>query len=1296
MSNQLQFIAKQLDECLLCDRYRFTKKLQRIQSDKNRRQAEQQLLDLVAQVERSCQRAQQRKDGVPRIDYSEDLPIAQKREDIAKAIFERQVVVVAGETGSGKTTQIPKICLELGRGTYGMIGHTQPRRLAARTVATRIAEELRVSLGQQVGYQVRFTDQVGENSLIKLMTDGILLAETQQDRYLSRYDTLIIDEAHERSLNIDFLLGYLKRLLPKRPDLKVIITSATIDVERFAAHFEGAPIIEVSGRTYPVTVQYQSPEKEEVAAGDPLLGGIINAVETIRSQPRRTGANDILVFLSGEREIRDVAHALKKQSYRHTEILPLYARLSNAEQNRVFQPHSGQRIVLATNVAETSITVPGIGYVIDPGLARISRYSARSKVQRLPVEPISQASANQRMGRCGRVAEGLCIRLYEEEDFNNRPEFTDAEILRTNLGSVILQMLNLKLGEIDRFPFLDPPDRRAIKDGFELLRELGAVNQKQQITQVGRQVARFPIDPRVGRMVLAASQNGSLREVLIIASALTIQDPRERPMDKQQVADEKHRAYQDEDSDFVSLLNLWNVVEEQRQELSQNQFRKYCRTQFLSYLRIREWRDVHRQLLLVCKDMGYKLNQQAAEYTEIHVALLAGLLSHIGDKEENKEFKGARNHRFHIFPGSNLFKKPPKWVMAAELVETSKLYARMNAKIDPGWIEPAAKHLVKKSHFEPHWEKKRGQVTAFEQVTLYGLVIVAKRKVDFSKIDLVQSREIFIRSALVEGEIRTGAAFYQANIKLLEEVAALEDKSRRRDILVDEQVVFDFYNERLPEKICSKADLENWARKSSKAEQKAMLLSREYLMQHAANEITEQQFPDYLLIDNRPFDLSYQFLPGNEEDGVTLTVPLAMLGQIPANRLEWLVPGMLRDKCIALVKGLPKIQRKNFVPVPDFVDRAMRDMKRGEQSLVENLAHAIQRVSGHVVQPDAWDAKGLDDHYRMRICVIDEAGLEIGQGRDIYALRQRFKQQVQDSLNSLDKPEYERSGIVKWDFGEIAQEVEISQAGIKLKAYSAIIDEGDNVALKLVDTKTKAFNLSRHGILRLFMLETATQVKYLRKNLPGFKQMSLYYATLGRSESLMDDLLKAIYERVFLTDQELPLTADDFTERLESGRGDLVQVANEVANHLLEILQLYHRLMKKLKGNMPAAWLFVYTEIKSQLGRLVFDGFISQVSWHRLQHYSRYLHAVEQRMEKIQNQLGREKQWCVEFTKHWHGLEMLMEKAQLTDACRGEIEELRWLFEEYRVSVYAQKLGTTEPVSGKRIENRIEKLRMAF
>lgn len=1290
MTDKIQELQQRIDGALLQDRYPLRRQLAAHLAQKGATREAGGLQKIEKRLARSLASVQQRQSQRPAVSYADELPISQKRAEIAKLIEQNQVVVIAGETGSGKTTQIPKICLELGRGIYGMIGHTQPRRLAARTVAARVAEELQVALGQQVGYQVRFSDQVSEQTQIKLMTDGILLAQTQHDPYLNAYDTLIIDEAHERSLNIDFLLGYVKRLLPKRPDLKVIITSATIDLERFSRHFDDAPVIEVSGRTYPVELDYQPLSESEERGGDSLVEGVLNAVESIRARPRRLNASDILVFLPGEREIRDLAHALKGQNYAHMEVLPLYARLSNKEQNRVFQPHTGQRIVLATNVAETSLTVPGIGYVIDPGLARISRYSPRSKVQRLPVEAISQASANQRKGRCGRVAEGFCIRLYAQEDFDQRPEFTDAEILRTNLAAVILQMLHLRLGEVERFPFIDPPDRRAIKDGFELLHELGAVDARRRITALGRQIARFPVDPRIGRMVLAASHFGSLQEVLIIASALTIQDPRERPLDKQQAADEKHRAYQDEHSDFIALLNLWRTMEAQRQELSQNQFKRYCRTQFLSFLRILEWRDVHRQLLLVCKEMGLKINQEPADYAAIHRALLAGLLGHIGEKQESSEYKGALNRSFYLFPGSGIFKKTPKWIMAAEIVETSKLYARMAARIEPEWIEPQAQHLVKRSYFEPHWEKRRGQVVAYEQVTLYGLVIVARRALDYGKIDASEARALFIMQALVAGELHTKANFYGQNQATLLEVQTLEDKSRRRDILIDDTLIYQFYDERLPAEVHSANTLQAWLKTAKTHEAQRLLITRDYLMQHGAAEITAAQYPDTLECAGKPLALSYAFNPGSDEDGVTLTLPLGMLNQISAEQLEWLVPGMLREKCVVLLKSLPKSYRKNFVPVPDYIDRAFPLLQPG-RSLTQALAAALKRVSGVDIPDQAWDAARIDDFYRMRLRVIDERQHVVGQGRDIMLLRQQFQNRIGASLKQSNQESFERSGITTWDFGALFRQVPVAQAGMTVNAVATLVDQGDSVSLQLVDTRVKAEQIAIKALLRLLMLATSQEIKYLRKNISISKQVAVYYTTIGSFDELFDDFIAALYKQVFLTDQPLPTTQQEFEQCLADGKGKLVKTANQLAQTLSQILTDYHKIATRVRSAGPKAWHFVYQDVEQQLGRLIYVGFVYEVPWDRLHHYPRYLKAIQLRLDRIQNQLDKEKTWCGEMQDLWCQYEAIKERAANAPEQHDEVTHLRWLLEEYRVSLYAQTLGTTEPVSHKRIEKYMAK-----
>ncbi len=918
-ANSAASLKKALGECLIKDRFRFSKRIDGASKIKNESARNAVFDEIALDIAQSMMVVEQRKQQMPKIEYPALLPVSQKRDDIAKAIAHHQVVIVAGETGSGKTTQLPKICAELGRGKYGLIGHTQPRRLAARSVANRIAEEMETELGGFVGYKVRFTDQISDQTQIKLMTDGILLAEIQNDRFLNQYDTIIIDEAHERSLNIDFILGYLKQLLPRRPDLKVIITSATIDPERFSKHFSNAPIIEVSGRTYPVEVRYRPLAGDDDSESDrDQLEGIFQAVDELCDE----GLGDILIFMNGEREIRDTADALSKRNLRDTEIVPLYARLSAGEQNKIFQPHAGRRIVLATNVAETSLTVPGIKYVIDPGTARISRYSYRTKVQRLPIEPISQASASQRKGRCGRTEEGICIRLYSEEDFLSRPEFTDPEILRTNLASVILQMTALGLGDIEAFPFVEAPDKRNIQDGVRLLEELGAINDqikdpKKRLTESGKQLARLPIDPRLARMVLEASKLGCLKEVMIIASALSIQDPRERPSDKQQSADDKHRRFNHEDSDFLTLVNLWHYIGQQQKALTSNQFRRQCKLDYLNYLRVREWQDVYTQLHQSTREMGFKLNDEPGSYHAVHSAILVGLLSHIGMKDQEKnEYHGARNARFNIFPASGLFKKQPKWVMSAELVETSKLWARVVAKIEPDWIEPLAKHLIKRSYSEPHWSKKNAAVMAYEKVMLYGIPIVPKRLVNYGTIDPVLSREIFIRSALVEGDWETKHAFFKQNRALLAEVEELEHKSRRRDILVDDEELFQFYDQRVGTEVVSGRHFDAWWKTASRKTPDLLSFEKEMLFKGDASHITDLDYPNFWHQGNLKLKLSYQFEPGENSDGVTVHIPLPILNQVEPHGFDWQIPGLRHELVVSLIKSLPKTLRKNFVPAP--------------------------------------------------------------------------------------------------------------------------------------------------------------------------------------------------------------------------------------------------------------------------------------------------------------------------------------------------------------------------------------------
>ncbi len=1285
-----ELTSEQLAGCMQRDRFRLGKDLERLQRNAASGDAER----LRAKIEKSTQQALFRAAAVPKIDYPEELPVAQRRDEISEAIANHQVVILAGETGSGKTTQLPKICLELGRGVYGKIGHTQPRRLAARTVATRIAEELRVPLGGQVGYQVRFTDKVSDTTHVKLMTDGILLAEITRDRFLNDYDTLIIDEAHERSLNIDFLLGYLKHLLPQRPDLKVIVTSATIDLERFSAHFDNAPVIEVSGRTYPVEVVYQPSLDQDEFKADDLPAAIIGAIDTIHTLPRSTGANDILVFLSGERDIRDVGRALKHRNYRDTEVIPLYARLSNAEQNRAFQPHRGQRIILATNVAETSITVPGIRYVIDPGFARISRYSARSGVQRLPIEPISQASANQRKGRCGRVAAGVCVRLYAEDDFNNRPQFTDAEILRTNLASVILQMLTLGLGEVQRFPFIDPPEQPAIKAGYQLLWELRAVDERNSITKLGRQLSRFPVDPRLARMLIEAQGQGSLAEVLVIASGLTIQDPRERPMEKRQAADEKHRAYEDPDSDFQALVNLWNVVEEQRQDLTQNQFRKFCRANYLGYLRIVEWRDIHRQLLLVARELGFKVNSEAAEYDELHRALLSGLLGNVGLLEDKKEYQGARNRRFHIFPGSGLFKKTPKWVMAAEIVETTKVYARAVARIEPGWIEPLAGHLVARQYSEPHWEKHRGQVVATEQVSLLGLAI-ASRAVDYSKTDIEVAREIFIRTALVEQQLESKVRFYKINNKIRAEVEALEEKTRRRDILVDDDVIFDFYNARLPADICSRRTLENWVKKGAAQQIDALCLSRENLVRDGAGLADLEQFPNSLRVDDADYRLEYQFEPGASGDGVSIVVPIALLNRLSARRLDWLVPGMLRDKCIALVKALPKIVRKQLVPVPHFVDRALGEMTFGQASLAAQLTRAFKRVASIDIEESAWDSSSLEPFFRTNIRVLEEQGGLLAQGRDLADLRRRLRDKVSATVAAADTGSLERKDVTRWDFGPLNQSVEVDQGGVKLKVYMALAEQGDRLELIAVESESKADALSYNGVLKLFMRNTAEQARYLRKNIPRIKEMELYYTGLGSRQILVDGIMQAAYSHAFLDGAPVPRESKEFDQRLAQNKGRLVASANQVAQLVHDVLRQRHDVCRLMEERVPPAWKFVHENIRQQLERLFKGDFIGELPLTRLEQYPRYMRAIIMRLDKIQGQLLKEREWCLELEDYWRQYERFERSCREMGVDSPELERFRWLLEEYRVSLYAQKLGTSEPVSSKRLQKCLAKIEIS-
>ncbi len=1279
---------------MLADRRRLRKRLMGLQRrSKEGKPVDRGLAEVRGAIEISRQRLAARRAALPAPEYPEELPVSARRVAIAAAIEEHQVVVVAGETGSGKTTQLPKICLELGRGAAGLIGHTQPRRIAARSVATRIAEELRCELGQAVGYKVRFTERAGESSFIKLMTDGILLAEIQSDPLLERYDTIIIDEAHERSLNIDFLLGYLRQLLPKRPDLKLIITSATINTESFANFFHGAPVVEVSGRTFPVETRYRPLLNEEAKKEVDPIRGILDAVDELgRIDP----LGDILVFLPGERDIRETTEALGKHRMRETEVIPLFSRLSAVEQDRVFKSHTGRRIVLATNVAETSLTVPGIRFVIDTGYARISRYSHRTKVQRLPIEPISRASANQRAGRCGRVSAGVCIRLYSEEDFLTRPEFTDPEIRRTNLASVILQMMLLGLGDIENFPFLDAPDKRFIHDGFRLLHELGAVDEHNRISEDGRRLARLPVDPRIGRMLLAADRESSLHEVLIIAAALTVQDPRDRPLEAQQAADEKHTRFRDEKSDFIAFLNLWDYYHEQARHLSNSKLRKLCRSEFLSYLRMREWHDIHSQLLAQLREMGLKPSEGEASYEAIHRALLAGLLGNIGFKDEREqkgaskkrkplvEYIGARNIKLAIFPGSSLVKRPPKWIMAAELVETSRLFARHVAAIDPAWLEGLARHLVKHTYLEPHWEKRPAQVSAFEQVTLYGLLIVPRRRVNYGPIDPVLSRELFIRHALVEGEYTTNAPFFAHNRELLEEVALLEAKSRRRDILVDEETLFAFYEERLPVTIYSGKAFEKWRKQAERENPRLLWLDRESLMQHEAAGITGEQFPEHFSFSGLPLPLEYHFEPGDPADGVTVQVPLAMLAQLKPAPFEWLVPGLLKEKLIAMIKALPKAQRRNFVPAVNFAEAALETMAPGKGTLQEAFSLQLLRITGVRLAPESWVMDSLPPHLLMNFRVIDEQGKVIAEGRDLVQLQRQMAGEVRESLQATAESPWERQGLTEWSIGELPESVEVEQHGLRLNAFPALLDEGESASLRLFESREAAEAAHRHGVARLFKLANRDKIKYLQKHLPDSKTMCLHYVALGKCEALLEDIIDAAVEESLFADSVLPRSQPQYQQRAEQARTVLVDSANRIALRIGETLASYHRIQKLLKGAVQPQWLNSLADIREQLQRLLAPGFVAATPAEWLEHLPRYLQAVERRLDKLRSDPPRDRHLMLEMQPLW---QRYWARCGEAGACREtEMQRFRWLLEELRVSLFAQELKTVETVSVPRLE----------
>ncbi|WP_129359921.1 MULTISPECIES: ATP-dependent RNA helicase HrpA [Micrococcaceae] len=1340
------------------------------------------------------------------ITYPESLPVSARREDIMEAIQDNQVVVIAGETGSGKTTQIPKMCLELGLNEAGTIGHTQPRRLAARSVAERIAEELGQKIGQTVGYQVRFTSEVSDRTAIKLMTDGILLAEIPHDPLLKKYSAIIIDEAHERSLNIDFILGYLKRILPQRPDLKLIITSATIDPDRFARHFapsfdpveeraedeklpdDAAPVIEVSGRTYPVEIRYRplsgSPETSDDETGDGLevddrdpLDAVCDAVLELKKED----PGDILIFFSGEREIRDAADALEDLSKRErslagTEILPLFARLSMAEQHRVFRPSGKPRIVLATNVAETSLTVPGIKYVIDPGTARISRYSVRTKVQRLPIERISQASANQRSGRCGRVSDGIAIRLYSEEDFDSRPEFTDPEILRTNLASVILHTMSIGVvhspGDMERFPFVQPPAKRSISDGVNVLRELGALkdapaqatpekfdsqprrghgkrkSRPSPLTAVGRQLAAFPVDPRLGRMIVAAQDHDVAKEVMVLAAALTIQDPRERPTEKRAQADQFHARFKDDTSDFSSYLLLWQYLQEKQEELSSSQFRKMCQREFINFLRVREWQDLYEQLRQLGSRAGIRVSRGrrirvGGSEEAVHRSLLTGLLSHIGLKDERRhEYQGARGTRFSIFPGSGLFKKNPDWIVSAELVETSKLWARVNASVDPRWVEDAAGSLLKRTYSEPHWSAKRGSVMAYEKATLFGVPVVTDRPVNYWRIDPVLSRELFIRKALVEGDWRTRHRFFQRNRKRLAEIDQLEARLRRRDLRVDDDVIFDFYDARIPADVVSERHFDRWWKRTRPQNEHLLDLNPENLIDEEARDYDESQFPRTWVLPTSDselrLDLSYEFAPAApgaspEADGVFVQVPIVFLNQIPQEPFEWLIPGLRHELVTALIKSLPKASRKNFVPAPDVARDAVEaletDFDPAHDELLPSLELVLRRLKGHVIPSGSWNWDAVPEHLRITFQVRDAKNKLLGEGKDLAALQEQLRPQIRSALaaslgaspealarlteqgrapepapipqNKLQgkssKPSsgqdptrltpgagvVEVSGLRDWPETDVPPKITRTISGQRVEGYPALVDEGETVAVRVLASESERNRAQRKATIRLLSLRVPSPHKYVSEHLKNQEKIVFTQNPHGSVDSLIADCTVAALDK--LTPETAPVTRQEFESLFHEVRAELIDTVFTVTSLVAEILKQANQVRKQLKSSASLAVINNFNDMKAQLEHLVYPGFVASTGYERLVHLPRYLEGMSRRIAKIGERVGKDTTLMLEVQELEDEYDSAAEKYAVDGEVPAQLADIGWMIEELRVSYFAQELGTSRPVSAQRI-----------
>lgn len=1292
----LRQIEADLGKAMRWDRYRLRRRLRALkEAEAAGRPTDERAAQLAKELERSMLLRRARQRGLPELRYDEDLPITAKRQAIAEAIQNHQVVIVSGETGSGKSTQLPKICLELGRGIDGLIGHTQPRRIAARSVAARVAEELGTPLGREVGYKIRFAEALSDQTYIKLMTDGILLAESQGDPFLDRYDTIIIDEAHERSLNIDFLIGLLKRLLPKRRDLKVIITSATIDSARFAEHFATAtgpaPVIEVSGRTYPVEIRYQPVEPEEGTDEPDMEQAILNAVDEVA----RLGHGDILLFMPTERDIHEAAKVLREHAVPgdggKTEILPLYARLSIREQQRVFQAHGHRRIVIATNVAESSLTVPGIHYVIDTGTARISRYSARTKTQRLPIEPVSQASANQRAGRCGRVAPGVCIRLFGEKDYQLRDEYTAPEIQRTNLASVILTTKAFKLGDIERFPFLDPPRSDAVRDGYKTLFELGALDEKRELTDIGRQLSRLPVDPRIGRMILAAHEESCLSEVLIIAAALEIQDPRERPLDRQEEADAQHARFADRDSDFMGYLKLWDFYHKLKKELSRNQLRRACRQNFLSYNRMREWADIHRELLELVEQAGLKPQERHDRYDPIHRAILTGLLSNLAYRKEAHEYSVAGGGKAHLWPGSGIFETKPKWVMAAEVVETTRRYLRTCARVNPRWIEPAAKHLVKRYYNQIEWSRSNGSAMALEKVVLFGLTVISGRRVRYGPIDPLVSRQLLLQHGLVEGDIEHAPEFLVHNQKLLKEVELLQAKLRRHDLVLGEWARFDFYDRRVPADVFDTTRLFNWLRRAEHKEPQLMRMTQADLVREPV-DTAEDDYPERLLVQEMDLPLEYQFNPGAEDDGITLTVPLEALNQIDPARLGWLVPGLMAQKIEALIRSLPKELRRLLVPAPDTAKKVLEQIRFGEGDMLESVGAILSRIAGQVVSPHAFQEDKLPAILRMNVRVLDAEGKLLSQSRDVEELRRELGAEAARSVSSLEDPQWTRDGLVSWDLDELPVEVEIRRGPLVMKAYPMLADRRESVSLRVADTPERATYQSYFGLRRLFYFAGRRSLETQAQWMPNYDKMLLFTNRI-RGLNLRSQLAELIADRAFMADQPLPRSKTEFHEQLAAGQQRIGWAVQEVVALVMPLFEGFHQAELALEKSDNPHWQYATADIRAQLDALVGPNFLSETSWDWLQQYPRYMRAICHRLENLSSNRIRDGEYSEELYYRWQAYLRRRDEHEALGVFDPELVHYRWMLEEYRVSLFAQKLGTALSVSPKRLDRQWAKVR---